>query len=1031
MPSGDCFCEGLCEHCAPKTHHDAQAPLHHSPSTPPISDEKQPKGRRADFIATPKVADFARVYVLGENSDGRVIEQFAGQTGYHIRTIPQGRFFNPIMVAAGAGYLVVVDRFGTEDVLRITDKYAGAGPEGFNEDGFPLDSVNWGGIADIKQIEVGAFVSGVQVLPRGTLIATVPNGGHPTFFRYDVDGDFALYNGLFTLPAPYDTIGDAVGVPCAVDQTDADSLHEFLATIRNDTDDGALVKVNFLENKVTGLVGLPQGLPYGVASVENILSVMMGDESGITSVYRMERLDNTGYMVSLNSDRLIPAPASETITKTFTTLDAPQETPEAYFGIASKLTHNFKGSLSSREEVDLDPAVAQGGRALASTTTDAKNDNRTPIQTHYNTRHYQIGAVPVNCQRIDNPSGEALPIILDLDTLGNTVSEMLRYTSGGDPDTTKPLFRFVHGKHYDYLSDGGFTYGCVEAGSSTIIPVTSGLNPVSMAIDRSTEPGRLKELPDAKAALVDAKTGLLVYAGIKPLGFRWYGGQSAGLRLSDEARHTVKRTGCSDQIDAAIETYDGIEVLYDSAGKVTLQQQSLLHPGTFSNAHDGRAPWALFIPRVTPGKFGVQPYDTKPLLAKDSGGAFLPWWPVGQRNNPAEEVGIQNTMFYPKRTANTNTPSFSTSGTSGFFGLNWQKERVQTGVDDQGHPIVIFQTPDSILNHRLSPMDLTPAYEPDAPETVDTGLTPPQTPFAVLPGLGQEPDLRRIAIFDTNIRSWVAVEVFLERTGVFSDGTADWVQPIASDNGLGVPVGVSAYSAASESIVCSSGDNPVGASPGSAYDYGDHAGDGAFGFWQIDVFANGRPIKTIATQVTFPEQIQYLAPAEAVEGLETTFNASGSSLLGYHKGRVYFSPEVITEITIRARLVNYALSVYRVGWHTINFTHQDFIAEHGVLCPGTDPGFFAGNNCEATCCGNVACTSQIFFGNKLFANDPVRPVVVNTLWEGSVTYRIPTENNPYLTKGYGVGTLINGYLQFDLNGAMSAWNINLRAGSSA
>lgn len=1031
----ECFCGGLCGECKkPANHHDAQQDLHHTP-LPPIDTGTHAKGRRASSLPNPKMADFARVYILGDGSKGRVIEQFAGQTGYHIRTIPQGRFNNPIMVAAGGGYLVVVDRFGTEDVLRVTDKYAGAGAAGFDDDGFPKDSVDWGNIHDIKQIQVGTFVSGVQVLSRGTLIATVPDGGRTTFYKADLDGDEPLYNGLFTLPAPYDRIGDACGIPCEVNQTNSSSLHEFYATVRNDTDDGALVKVNFLENKVTGLIGLPAGIPFGVAAVDDHLSVMMGDASGaITKVYRMIREDNSNYMVNLYSDAIVPAPADESITKTFTTLDDPEATPQAYYGVTSTLAHNFAPQgLSSREETAPNSAISAGGRALGTTTTKAKNDNRTPLQTRYETGHYQTPfPVTVKCQRIDNPSGAGLPAILDLDTINNTVGELLRYTSGADPDTQKPLFRFVHGKQYDYLSDGGYTYGCIQTGTHTIIPVTSGLSPVSMAIDRSTEPGKLKELPDVKAALIDTKTGLLVYADIKPHGFRWYGGTMAGLRLSDEAQHSVKRTGCSDQIDSQVEAYDGIEVIYDPVtGKVTLQQRSIVSPGNFSTENDGRGPWALYMPRVTPGKFSTSPYDSKPVLSKDSDGAFLPWWPVDQRHQPAEQVGVQSQMFYPKRTANTPTPLFESSATSGFFGLNWQKQRVQTGIDAQGHPIVVFQTPDSILNFRFGPMDLTPAYNPAAPEAVGPSSAG-HTPFTVVRGLGQESILRRGVVFDTNIRSWVGVEVFLERTGFFSDGVADWIQPVAYDNGLGVPVGVSAYNPASEAIICSlDSSNTGGAFPGSAYDNGDHAGDGAFGFWQIDVFANGRPINTIGTLVTFPEQIQYLAPSESVTELTQTFNAAGASLLGYHKGRVYFSPEVITEVTIRAKLINYALSVYRVGWHTISFAHQDFISGGPVLCPGKDPGFFAAANCEAACCGNVACSSQILFGNKLFSTDLIRPVVVNTLWEGQATFRIPTANNPYAANGYGVGTLINGFLHFDLNGAMSGWAVNLRAGSGS
>lgn len=978
-----------------------------------------------------KLANFVRVYVLGKGVDGTVIEEFAGQTGYHIRTIPQNRFFNPVLIAAGGGYVAVVDRFGDRDLIRITDEFGGAGASAFDSNGFPDLSRDWSKIADIKSFVVRpGQISGLQILPRGTVIATVNQGnGVPTFFKGDVDGSFEQYTGMFSLPAPYDTAGNAVGRPCVLDQSQGDLIHEFLACVNDPATGPALVRVDFLRTRVTGLIGLPNGIPKGVTHAANIISVFMGDGTSVSSVYRMQLVDNSAYMTAVTAHQ-IPIAESTGITRTFTTLDLPHADASEYYTTTKKLNNNFQDSLSSREETVPNNAITAGGRQIDATTTQAKNDNRTPQVTSYHTDHYgPFLPVTVACQRIDNP---AVRGIRDCDCIGNTTAEMLFSQTDGDMDSTQPLFRLVHSTHYDYLSDGGFTYGCTDPTTHKVIPITSGVTPLSMAIDHNSDPGKLKELPDAKVALIDTKTGLEVYAGIKPLGFNWYGGVMAGLRLSDEAQHTVHRTGCSTQIEAAMEAYDGIEVITDAVtGKVTLQQQSIVHPGAFSNAFDGRQPWALYVPRVTPGKLSVQPYDSKPVKAKDADGAFLPWWPVDQRNSAAIEIGRQSTMFYPKRTVNTNDVSFATSCQAGFFGLNWQKQRVQTGVDSQGHPVVVFQTPDSILNFRLGPMDLTPATDPTSPEVVAPEAAG-QTPFTVVTGLGSHNTLKRAAIFDTDIRSWIGVEVQLNRTGVFSDGVADWVQPVAIDNGLGVPVGVGAYNASSEAIICSlDSSNTGGAFPGSAYDEGDHAGDGAFGVWQIDVFANGRPIKSIATQVTFLEQMQYMAPSEAVSRLENTFNAGGGvdPILGYHKGRVYFSGEVITEITVRAKLVNYALSVYRVGYHTISFAHQDFVTG-GVLCPGKDPGFFAEANCEAACCGNVFCGSQILFGNKLYSTDPVRSIVTNTLWEGQCTWRIPDSNNPYKAKGLGVGTLIDAFLSFDLNGAMSAWAVNLRVGSS-
>lgn len=1017
----DCGCLCGCDHAPVKPVDPTALPI-------PVTKTSK-KGSRV--IQDLKIAEYVRVYILGDGTKGRVIEEFAGQTGYHIRTIPQGRFQNPVAVAAGGGYLAIVDRFGAGDVIRVTDKYAGAGPGGFDEDGFPLDSVNWGGLADIAQIPVGGFVSGLQILPRGTLIGTVNRGdGVPTFVSWDVDGTFSPYNAVFSVPAPYTASGDAVGLPCPVDQAQAQWVHEFIATL-NSAQGPALIKVDFLQRKVTGLMGLPNGTPYGVSNAGGVISVMMGDATGVTDVYRLERLDNNTFMGGIHSDRLVPKPTSAGITKTFTQQDIPgNPADESYYDIVGKLNRRFNpGTFSSREEAVADPAIALGGRPIDATTTAAKNDNRAAVETTYTTDHYLIPYV-VPCQRITNPKGGAFPTIKDMDVVHNTLGEMTLYTANGAPDSAKPLFRLIHGTHYDYLSDGGYVYGCRADGSDTVVPITSGLAAVSMAIDKSTEPGKLKELPDLKVALVDTKTGLMVYGSTKSLGYKWWGGVMAGIRIADTAADGLKRTGCSDEADSLLSAYDGIKYTQDALGKVSEITKDSDTPISFETDNDGRRPWNLFIPRVTTGKVAVQPYDSRPVPTKGSDGGFLDWWidTATKQKSPITEIGRKSQMFYPKNSTNTRNPIFITSCGAGFFGLNWQKQRVDGPLDGQGHPTVSFVTPDSVLNFVMGPLDLTVATEADTPENVPKGLSAGLTPFTVAPGLGEHPELTRAAIFDTDIRSWIGIEIDLERGDTISDGVASWTQPEAFENGLGVPVGKSAYNADEEAVICASGEHPIGAFPGSAYDSGDIAGDGSAGIWQIDVFANGKPINSISTEVSFPEQIQYLAPAEAQDILNSTFNAEGTaSPFGHHKGHVYFSREVVTEITIRCRLVNYAFAVYRVGFHTISFAADDHMGG-ASLCPGKDPGFNAGNNCEAACCGNVACASQVLFGNKLFASDPVRPVVVNTLWEGSTTFRIA--HNPYKDLGIGVGTLFNAFLSFDLNGPMSGWTINLRTGSS-
>lgn len=270
---------------------------------------------------------------------------------------------------------------------------------------------------------------------------------------------------------------------------------------------------------------------------------------------------------------------------------------------------------------------------------------------------------------------------------------------------------------------------------------------------------------------------------------------------------------------------------------------------------------------------------------------------------------------------------------------------------------------------------------------------------------------------DTNIRSWIGVDILLDRLGVVSDGVDGYLNPTYWANGLGKRVGGNDYGGPSNNFCHSAA---------FSYEAGYLAGDGAVGLWEIDVLANGKPINSLATRVTFMEQLTSLAPMEAQGLLQATMLASGgvNPLLGYRKGKVYFSSEVIESVTIRARLVNYAHGVYRVGYHTVHrIDSAGYIGDPGVWCPGPDPGVFAMVNCES-CCGNVSCLSYMFFGNKLYSNDPVYPRTRQILWEGEATYTV--SDDPYRDQlNVGMGRVIDAYFEFKLNAPMGSYNVDI------
>jgi hypothetical protein len=142
---------------------------------------------------------------------------------------------------------------------------------------------------------------------------------------------------------------------------------------------------------------------------------------------------------------------------------------------------------------------------------------------------------------------------------------------------------------------------------------------------------------------------------------------------------------------------------------------------------------------------------------------------------------------------------------------------------------------------------------------------------------------------------------------------------------------------------------------------------------------------------------------------------------GIHYGRVYFSSEVITKVRIRVRLINYATDVFRVGFNTLSIDHP-----WSFNCPGYDPGYLAGNNCEGMACGNLTCTSLLFGGtHHLQAGDPTIPLTRQLVWEGEATYTIEDADNPYLEKGLQVGHFMDCYFNFDLMSPMTAYKVDI------
>lgn len=1000
-----------------------------------------------------QLAEFVRVSILGDKNGRKMIEEFEGATGYHIRTIPAyRRYFNPVAIGAGGGQMVVVDRFGAGDVLRVTDPKSNAPSNAFDTDGFPVDSFDWSSvqdslainIADVMAVQgvagVGTFVRGISILPRGFMIALLDGG----FMVWDIIQQYPQHCRIFPLPDAFQGF-TFNGNPGAFNQLKTASVYYATAPANSPEGASCLLFLNYVKGTVDYAIPGPDAPVIAGTLCGEVASIWTAtDHVNCDQVTRLQFSELNYFGSGPISQRTLPDPKDKTVNTTFNVLD--DSTDPAFLDFINR--GPGKVILSPTEESTTGGGT---GRPLASpASTTALNLGRTSVVGIIKSSLPLAGSqVEIRAKIVaTNPAD----LVRAAASLFNTVVEMNTLpTDLSNDDVKKPLYRLIHGTNFDYLSDGGFVYGCFSAPdqdhpNGSVTPVNDAMFPISVALDRSNEKGRLKEPPDAKFALVDVKTGLILPEDpIKSLGRNIYAGSFACLKtvLQNSLGFTrASDTPCTQVFWTEQEGIDGMHRAYADPANAPVSLASQVQPHVITPASPTTAPvtdhvppldtpWSCFQPRIVPPNRLMAGAAEPNWTRKDDQGGFLDGWiNASERMVPHVEVGTASQMHYPAASTNTHTPSFAASCRSGFFLLDWQKQRVDGPPDGLGHPTVSFQTPSSILETLSGPMDVTPAQtEPGVPEAVVLPIAAPQRPALLQSGTGLAPhaDLRRLVGFDTNIRSWVGIEIDLERGASLTDGVAGWRQPASLENGLGVPVGPGVYNAAEEAIIC--GPGPVGARAGSAYDTGDTANDGAAGAWEIDVFFNNVPATRIATKVSFPEQIQYLAPGEAQDLLNNDFNASGASDLGFHKGRVYFSPEVIKTVTVKARLVNYAFGVFRVGFHTITFAHNDFFGGFSY-CPGTDPGFNAGNNCEAPCCGNVACASQVLFGNKLYASDPTRPVVVNVLWEGSATYSIPDGNNPYLLNGMQVGYLFDVFLSFNLNGPMSGWDINLRAGSS-
>ena len=1048
------------------------------------------------------------VYVLGDVAQGdgttkRQVDLYSSMNGYHIRTIPATRWVSPVLLGAGEGLLAVVDRFSDHDLIRVTDAYGGAGAASFDDDGFPLDGVHFGQFQDIKTIPTpkGTHVTGLKILPRGQLIAGIDDGqGNCRYIKTDIkNSGYKAYEGELDTEDAFKALGTPVGTPASYDSSPSRRMHDFVHLVKTPDGAGAIHITNHLTGRVNNLMGLPPGTPLGIAHSSDFLTVLHRSTAGTTQLIRLPLRSNSYLLAGVEGDTMVPRPQEYQATHTFMPRDMPF--PATATEAAVRVYLRQSGYINLANDADIPPATiariaqlhAKGQpwlRMIDSASSTTLNDGR--VQTGGSIEVTRgVGRINVPASLIALPDSSGL---LMIESTYGTITELYnKMTADGDVDTAKPIFRSVHASHYDWLSEGGWTYGCATADSTTQDnAITNGLKGISIATDVSAEPGTLKSLPDFKALLVDAKTGLILYRMPKPQGVHMYGGAYASLSVLDKT--TATESGCGVQVDLVASHLDGIDRKNNKEAVVIspeTQETDPVYAFEYSNPLDVDFPWQVDRRRVTSTRAPKLVLSEESWTYRSTFGSIKPQW--RGLSSPASIVQ-SSTFHYP---GPQTSPVLQTSAYSGFFNLRLPKEQttrcavlaadlgdaqslladannqllsvrdqpdkykasiaaltaqiVQLGaqigslqvevaqcdITDPGN--VIFQVPRPLQQRVFGPMALTPEQSVDplkgasiAAVTIPGPMTP-WTPANVAEAGTDVPTVRAVVV-NPNIRSWIATEIKLVRNvDSRGDGCSGWLTPEARRGLFGARIGV-----ASDSDLLHFNDGDAqsvcgGVHAGSVYDTGDFASGGVSGDWEITVLANGKEIGSFCEKVTFDQQIIDQAPSDLVESLAQTFAANVQDVDApegfYHKGKVYFTEEVVTTVQIKVKLVNYAFDVYRYGWRTVERGSPPgalSIDFNGYTRIGRDPGYYVDNNCEAFCVGNVFCNDFVFQGRKLCNQDLPAPVVRNVLWEGSATYTIT--NNPYENQGIGVGNAINAYFDFNLMQSMADYQIDIRHG---
>lgn len=712
---------------AAATNKNAEAPPHKRDKATQASNKRKADKRQEHVhrgrVIKGNIQEPVLVYVLGTitNQDGREIPQldlYSGINGLIVRTIPGRRWSNPVLVGATGGTVAIVDRFGDRDLIRVTDDYGGAPPDTFDSDD-AIAAFPWESVPDINRIEIpGEYtVTGVQITEEKILVATLfPRSGEaaaqPVYLAQDLEG-YEVYSDSNLHGV--DGFGSAIGKPSAFNLTNAGRFKNI--AYGSVTSDGrGYVSLGRIGNpKFNGGFNLPQGMsPVTVVVHGGFLNVLCRTSPAVVADLR-EYSPEAEYAIVRFKMMDVFGNGSAYRLRTQTALAKPENDLESEVADKSYDPKDSAlpadGARYSSDEAGFTEAeenVSKGRNLSEGKTRKELNEDREQELVEKPTGDYLD---EVEYAIVSIPQGSGL---IDIDNSSNTIVELYR-KFGIDEETGEPteeinpldlIFRLVHGIHYDYLGDGGYSYQCEAADGSTSL-MTNGIRAMSVAATFSPELGQAKDLPDVKATLVDSETGLLVFCPKKPTGYKFYGGRFHALAPVDGNK--VKRSACSLEQERWAETIDGLDRTdtktffprtQNCSGATSdngvCDPNSPIYIGdvdyaaAFTSTQELEEPWSYFQRRVLCSKFTPMKLNELSFSTKDPTdplGALTrqEWIDSSESFLLIRKNGSQGHFFYPRNpriSPAVQSPSLTAVAASGFFvpdvkrvRSNWISER--------------------------------------------------------------------------------------------------------------------------------------------------------------------------------------------------------------------------------------------------------------------------------------------------------------------------------------------------------------------